>query len=173
MAHWLLQGNPLSWRIHDFFTAGHTRTTWTLRRNHDQAAAGDDVALWLTGREGGVVAIGVVTGPATYGPASSYDLQHDEGWTLPVSFHRHFLDEPVSRAALKADERFASEQILRAPGSGNPFPLSPEAWAAVLEQVPPSSDGSQLVARTVMVGAAVAAGAATAVREAFRSVTSL
>jgi predicted RNA-binding protein with PUA-like domain len=177
MAHWLLQGNPAHWRIHDFFTAGHSRTTWAVRRSHSLVTPGDDVALWVSGRPGGVVALGTVTGPAQFGPPppDPYDLLHRDAdrWSIPVSFHRHFLDQPVSRATLKADERFADSPILRAPGAGNPFPLTPAAWEAVMEHAPLGSDGSQLVARTVMVGAAVAAGAVTAVREAFRSVTTL
>jgi hypothetical protein len=170
MAHWLLQGNPAHWRIHDFFAAGHARTTWPIRRHRETIAAGDDVVLWLTGNRGGVVALGVVTGAASLGPASPYDLRHADGWAVPVSFHRHFLDQPVGRATLKADDRFAGSQILRAPGGGDPFPLTPAAWEAVVEHAPLSSDGSQIVAKTVQAGAAVAAAAAIAVREAFRSV---
>lgn len=174
MAHWLLQCNPAHWRVQDFFTAGHSRTTWTIRRYRDRIETGDEVALWLTGKPGGVVALGTVTGPPDFGPPphDPYDIatREAERWSIPVSFHRHFLDQPVTRAALKADERFADALILRAPSGGNPFPVEPAAWDAVLEQAPLTSDGSQLVAKTVQAGAAVAVAAATAVREALRSV---
>ena len=178
MAYWLLQGNPAHWRIRDFFTDGHTSTVWTIRRFKDMIAPGDEVALWLSGKQGGVVAVGAVTGPPRFGTVGAEDEKywtdaHDperELWTVPVAFSRHFLDHPVPRATMKADERFAGGAIIRAPFAANPFPVEAEAWDAITERLPVVPEGSQMVAKTVLAGAAVAAAAATAVREALRSV---
>jgi len=53
------------------------------------------------------------------------------------------------------------------PGGGNPFPIEPGQWPAIIERVPPEL---HLVGRTVLGAAAPAAAGATAIREAVRSV---
>jgi hypothetical protein len=62
MAHWLVQGNPAKWRVHEFFADGNQLDNWSITRYRDQIQEGDDVALWLAGREAGVVALGTATG---------------------------------------------------------------------------------------------------------------
>lgn len=62
MVHWLVQGNPAKWRVHEFFAGGNQLDSWSITRYRDQVQEGDDVALWLAGRDAGVVALGVVTG---------------------------------------------------------------------------------------------------------------
>jgi predicted RNA-binding protein with PUA-like domain len=189
MAHWLLQCNPAHWRIRDFF--GHRRTSiaWTVRRHRDRMAPGDDVAIWLSGKAGGVVAVGRVTGKPYYGTAAPADEKYwtsdherqKERWHVPVEFTRDFLDAPITRETLRADERFAGSLILRMPGGPNPFPVAPAEWPAIADRVPPRPGGSpwrnetghpQMVATTVRTAAAVVAAGATAVREALRAVVS-
>jgi predicted RNA-binding protein with PUA-like domain len=175
MAHWLLQCNESHWRIRDFFTDGRTGTVWTIRRHRDQIAAGDDVGVWLSGKQGGVVAIGRVTGEPCHGTATEADERywtgtHDhatERWLVPVEFSRHFLDAPIRRDTLTADHRFAKSLILRVPRGANPFPVAADEWAAITDRVPPA--GPHMIAATVRGAAAVVAAGATAVREAFRS----
>ncbi len=146
MAHWLLQCNPAHWRIRDFFvTDGRTRTSWTVRRHRDRIAPGDDVAIWLSGKPGGVVAVGRVTGEPFHGTAAAADEEYwtgdhgreTERWHVPVEFTRHFLDEPITRETLRADERFAGSLIIRVPRGSNPFPVEPAEWPAIAERVPP------------------------------------
>ena len=186
MAHWLLQCNPAHWRVREFFDAGRTSTVWTVRRHRDRIAPGDDVGIWLSGRAGGVVAVGRVTGAPYYGEAAPADEKfwagghgrEKERWLMPVHFDRVFLDTPITRDELKADERFAGSLIIRMPRGSNPFPVEAAEWPAVAERVPappavmPWRDGDghpQVVAATVRTAAAVVAAGATAVREAFRS----
>jgi hypothetical protein len=57
-----LRCNPTHWRIRDFFDDGRDSTAWTIRRHRDDISAGDDVAIWLSGRRSGVAALGKVTG---------------------------------------------------------------------------------------------------------------
>ena len=177
MAHWILQANPSHWRIHDFFADGRTGTTWTVRRHRDRIGPGADVAIWLSGRGGGVVAFGRITGAPRFGVAEGDDERYWTGaaerdsdhWFVPVLFTRHFLDQPIPRDVLRDDPRFADAAILRAPSGGNPFPLDPAGWAAVVERVPHRPTEHRLVATTVRTAAAVVAAGATAVREAIRA----
>ena len=115
MAHWLLQHNP----ARGVCGSGD----WTVRRYHELIADGDDVALWLSGRDGGVAAVGtIVAGP------------HDG--LVTVDFARSFLDRPIRRDALKADDRFRDALVLRMPGGSNPFPVTSEQWQAIVARVP-------------------------------------
>ncbi|MFJ8206929.1 hypothetical protein [Micromonospora chalcea] len=50
---WLLQCNPIKWRIHDFVSNGHEVHAWTVTRHLGEIIPDDDVALWLTGSTGG------------------------------------------------------------------------------------------------------------------------
>jgi predicted RNA-binding protein with PUA-like domain len=148
MAHWLVQSNPAKWRVREFFAHGNQLESWSITRYRDQIQQGDDVALWLSGREAGVVALGVVTGDVE-------DVVGDDGpyWTDPADAHavrmrmplrltEAFLDAPVTREELRHDRRFAGATILSQPFAGNPFPLTDEAWTAILDHhrdQPPAS----------------------------------
>lgn len=170
MAHWLLQANRTRWRIADFFADGHHETTWPIRRHRTAVTEGDQVALWLSGKDGGVAALGIITAEPVQGrvPDPQYwspKPPDKDGWLLPVRFDQIFVGTPIARATLAADPRFATSLIMRMSGGGNPFPVKPLEWEAIEEHIPPHGP----VAATVRGAAAVVAAGATAVREAFRS----
>ena len=144
MAHWLLQYNP----AHE-----QPGPRWPIRRYRDRIAAGDDIALWASGRDGGLAGLGRVAGQPHDGI-----LEIESVRTFPV----------IARTTLKADRRFADALILRMSGGGNPFPLEPIQWQAVVDRAPAEL---HLVGKTVLTAAAIAAAGATAIREAVRSVT--
>ena len=61
---WILQANPRTWDVfgwHDEGGAAAPLTRWTVAYHRLPIAAGDDFALWLSGREPGVYAIGKVS----------------------------------------------------------------------------------------------------------------
>jgi hypothetical protein len=37
MAHWLVQGNPAKWRVHEFFADGNQLDNWSITRYRDQS----------------------------------------------------------------------------------------------------------------------------------------
>jgi hypothetical protein len=51
-------------------------------------------------------------------------------WRIGIRISRR-LGSPIPRADLKADPGFARSLILRMPGGGNPFPVTPEEWLAL------------------------------------------
>ena len=120
MAHWLLQHNPAR-GVCDAATGGD----WVIRRYRDRVAPGDDVALWMSGPGGGVVAVGTVVDEPHDGPYGTVI-----GVALPRSFPR-----PITRDELRADERFRTALVLRMPAGGNPFPLSDAEWQAIADHV--------------------------------------
>jgi predicted RNA-binding protein with PUA-like domain len=142
MAHWLLQNNPQkTWRLAEFLDE-HTPDelpAWSVTRYLDQVTEGDDVALWRTGPDGGVVALGHTTDPIyeAAGAADAYweDLEQADRtrWWLPLRLTEAFLETPITREELRHDPRFAQAAILRQPWAGNPFPLSDLEWEAILD----------------------------------------
>jgi hypothetical protein len=165
MAHWLVQSNPARWRVREFFADGNQLDGWSITRYRDQIQEGDDVALWLSGRDAGVVALGVVTGDVedVVGLDDSYwtdpaDAEAVRMW-MPLRLTEVFLDAPMTREELRHDRRFAGATILSQPFAGNPFLLTDEQWAAILDQhhdEPPASSAvdarshlASLVGRTI------------------------
>jgi predicted RNA-binding protein with PUA-like domain len=148
MAYWLVQSNPARWRVREFFADGHQLEGWSITRYRDQIQQGDDLALWLAGRDAGVVALGVVTGDVedVAGIDDSYwtdpaDAQAVRMW-MPLRLTEVFLDAPITREELRQDPRFARATILSQPFAGNPFLVTDEEWAAILDHhrdQPPAS----------------------------------
>ena len=122
MAHWLLQHNPARG-----VCGAATGGDWVIRRYRDRVAVGDDVALWMSGRGGGVVAVGTVVDEPRPGP---------HGTVIGVALPRSFPDSPISRDTLRADQRFQDAMVIRMPAGGNPFPLTDQEWHAIAERVP-------------------------------------
>jgi Domain of unknown function (DUF3883) len=113
--------------------------SWSITRYRDQIQEGDDIALWLAGREAGVIALGEVTGVVEDVVGSD-----DPYWTdradaeavrmrMPLRLTEVFLDAPVTREELRHDPRFVGATILSQPFAGNPFLLTDEEWAAILD----------------------------------------
>lgn len=150
MAYWLLQCNPEKWRIHDFLAAGRNLESWTVKRHLVEVAAGDGVALWLTGPQGGVVGVGHVTGPVF---ATSAEDADDGYWApgeldgithqMPIRMTEYFLDDQVARDILKHDPGFAQALIFRAPQSPNPFPLTSDEWQTIQRRLDDDNDPGQ------------------------------
>jgi predicted RNA-binding protein with PUA-like domain len=140
MAHWLVQGNPAKWRVHEFFADGNQLDNWSITRYRDQIQEGDDVALWLAGRDAGVVGLGTVTGPVEDvfgGDIDPYWVRREDAnavrMRMPLRLNELFLDDPVTREELRHDLRFAGAAILAQPFAGNPFPLTDDQWAAIVD----------------------------------------
>jgi len=142
MAHWLLQNNPRKWRLAEFLEE-HTLDelgAWSVTRYLDQVSASDDLVMWLTGSDAGVIALGHATGPPyeAAGAADAYWEDPEQAdrarWWLPLQLTEVFPDAPVTREELRHDPRFAQAAILRQPWAGNPFPLSDAEWQAILDR---------------------------------------
>jgi hypothetical protein len=140
MAHWLVQGNPAKWRVHEFFADGNQLESWSITRYRDQIQEGDGVALWLAGQDGGVVALGTVTGVVEDvfgGDVDPYWVRRQDAeavrMRMPLRLTDLFLDDPITREELGYDPRFAGAAILSQPFAGNPFPLTDDQWAAIVD----------------------------------------
>jgi hypothetical protein len=162
MAHWLVQGNPAKWRVHEFFADGNQLDNWSITRYRDRIDEGDDVALWLAGHDGGVVALGTVTGMVEDvfgGDSDPYWVRQEDAdavrMRMPLRLTELFLDDPITREELGHDQRFAGAAILSQPFAGNPFPLTDDQWAAIVDhhgQPSGSPEGGTAVQWTLRPG---------------------
>lgn len=142
MRHWLIQANPLKWRIFDWWeSADQELTAWTFTKPASEFKRGDAFALWVSGPEAGVYAVGTVA----RGGVSVTDFVADEYWTDPPSppvwqvkleTDLYLFEDPVSRADLTSDPAFANALVLRMPRYGNPIPVERSEWSALLSHLP-------------------------------------
>jgi len=130
MRHWILQANPRRYRLVDALRDNYEISSWSIAHLRKEIAPGDEFALWLSGEERGVYALGVVTEPAEYRPDDD-----DPYWTDPadastprlhvgIRLWQSLIDRPVLGVDLAEDPRFANALILRIPAavtlSGSP-----------------------------------------------------
>ncbi|MFB9376232.1 EVE domain-containing protein [Kineococcus gynurae] len=135
---WLLSCNPRVWRVEEWLAEGEDAeplTAWTVRHHRVPIAPGDDVALWVSGADRGVRALGRVT-EAPFGPVLPRGRYWAEPprtptWMVGVEITRRFPVEPLSGEDLRADPGFAGALILRLPRAANPVALQTEEWAAI------------------------------------------
>jgi hypothetical protein len=138
MTYWILQGNPEIYDTHGALEAG-TGDRWRIARHLHDISCGDEFALWISGPGGGVCALGVVTEPP------KRDTDSDPFWFDPaeggkparrigIRMNRR-LGAPVRGTDLQADPGFGRSMILRMPGGGNPFPVTPDEWQVLQSHI--------------------------------------
>ena len=64
--HRVLQANPRRYRLFGAIRDGYELSSWTVAQFREEIAPGDKFALWVSGEERGVYALGVVTKHAEY-----------------------------------------------------------------------------------------------------------
>lgn len=137
--HWLLVSNPTKvWDVWGWWLAGNRNFDgWTVSKHWSDIAPGDDVALWISGKNAGVYAVGTAaSGAEPYTPDPD-----DPFWIDPpdpsktryvrVNISRYLFDAPIFREDLKQNPAFAGAFILRMPNGGNPSPLTDAEWDVV------------------------------------------
>lgn len=139
-AHWLFTVNPERYRVFDQLEeTGSLSPTWRLSQHWNRVRPGDDVVLWLTGPDGGVIALGVVAEPPkqTSERGNAYwvegsDAERD-AWSCTVAFATAYPRGNDSRRALAADSRFSSSEVLTPGRRRSPLRLDDQQWTAVAE----------------------------------------
>jgi predicted RNA-binding protein with PUA-like domain len=136
--HWLLQGNPKRYRVLDAIEDSAPLANWSVGRYRDEFQAGDDIVLWISGKEAGVYGFGRVTGSAVWfdGDADDdyWEDSEDAGrgrWVMPIALTTVNTSPIVSRADLKAHPVFSQSLIIRNPNATNPFRLTDEEWQVI------------------------------------------
>jgi 5-methylcytosine-specific restriction protein A len=140
VARWILQCNPERYRLREALRDGYRIRSWTVARYLRDITPGDEVAMWISGSDGGIYVLGEVTtgagrsaenpDPYWVDPAAPDDTSLHVGIRLSER-----LPEPIPRSVLASDPDFADSAIIRMPGGGNPFPVTDEQWQAVVSRI--------------------------------------
>lgn len=135
--HWVFQANPARYRIHDSLRR-EAEEWWNLLQHAADVQVGDLIAIWLSGDEAGIYALGTVVD----GPITMPDSVRGQGyWENPkdgiapkprvrVRYDRVLLDRPLRKAFLEADPSLWDLRVIRAPRGTN-FAMSEEEWQAL------------------------------------------
>lgn len=133
--NWLFQGNPKVYPILDDLRIGEPIEEWSVTHSLNKLQPGDRAALWVSGPNAGVYALGTVVGVPEEGLSSDGWINPDDRgrlrWFCPLELDDVFYETPILKDSLKSDSRFSNASILRHPQSGNPFPLTDFEWAAI------------------------------------------
>ena len=145
IAAWIFKARPDMWDVEDWLRSGEPAGSWRMADGPRVAlvAPGQRCFLWVTGPAGGrptpgIWAWGTVTGEVFDQTGDMDDprwtdraAQRQERPFAPVELT--VLSEPIPRAELRLDPRFAGCEILRAPRVGNPVVVSPGELEALDE----------------------------------------
>ncbi len=136
--YWLFQANPARYRIHDSLFQ-EVDEWWNLNQHATEVSVGDYVAIWMSGTEAGIYALGrVVEGPilrpdSVRGQGYWQDVK--EGLKpkprVRVRYDRVLTDRPLLKVFLEAAPELWDLTIIRAPRGTN-FSLVPAEWNALL-----------------------------------------
>lgn len=144
---WLFKANPEVWDVLTFLRSGADVDSWRMAPSYrvDLVHAGHPAVLWVTGPSNapyipGVWATGEVLGDAFEDIGDPDDLlwrdHAAQRQVRPyVELRLGVLAEPVARATLRDDPRFADAEIIRRPRMGSPVALRPGEWGAILDRL--------------------------------------
>jgi predicted RNA-binding protein with PUA-like domain len=131
MARWLIKSEPGDYAFDDLERDGTTR--WDGIRNAAalihlrKIQAGDELFVYHTGKERRIVGIARATSAAYPDPAEA-----DERWAVVDIEPVMRLANPVTLAAIKADEAFADFDLVRI-GRLSAMPVPAALWKRLLK----------------------------------------
>jgi hypothetical protein len=137
MANWIFQGNPTRSNVMQLIERAEPITSWSITHHVGELRAGDNAALWVSGRNAGVYALGTVTG-------LPYEDLTGDGWGgtdrgrlmtfVPLELDDFLAGNPIPKVELLVDPRFTRARIVTQPRAGNPFVTSDKEWSAITDR---------------------------------------
>jgi MoxR-like ATPase len=128
---WIFQGNPELFDI-DGAVAGLSELSWLVNQHRDVIRRGDQVFLWRSGPNAGIVAVATVLQDPALLPENELDKQFDraplkfEGEQLRVRLRiDRKLETPLPRSLLISAPELKDLSIIRSP-MGTNFPVTSE-----------------------------------------------
>lgn len=135
---WLVQFNPGIWDFEGLIENGGTEFSFKVGNFKELIQEGDEVVIWRSGSQAGVVGLGRVT-------SAPEDRVADETTIAYYKVDADF-DEVTTRIQVGIDEVFenfipktsllkvlSKNTILTAPQSTSPFPVSLDEWNAIVQ----------------------------------------
>lgn len=141
--HWILTCNPKRWDIWGWLADGKSLTDiekWSVVQHFAELTDGDDVALWVSGPERGVYAIGTIAGSPSPDEGDEHWLDADDRRRqrhyVPIVLSLDLSSSPIPGDELKGDSRFADATVITFPRGGNPHRLDDRQWQAISDRLP-------------------------------------
>lgn len=144
--HWVFQANPTRYRIHNSLKQ-ETEEWWNLNQHVEKIRIGDSIAVWVSGTEAGIYALGKVI----EGPIDRPDSVQGQGYwadaaeglkskpRVRVRYNQLLFERPLLKVFLEADPDLWDLSVIRAPRGTN-FPVRPEEWRALQNWVAGDDD---------------------------------
>ncbi len=138
--YWLFQGNPENYRMIDAIR-DLEEMPWPLNRYTEDISVGDEVIIWVSGKESGIYAFGEIIEPVKiFEEVSDKDYWINRDLmnnlrTQPgpcIHFTTKLLDQPLLRKELKQDPILKNLSVIRI-NRGSIFKVTPEEWKRVHE----------------------------------------
>ncbi|MBP5973093.1 EVE domain-containing protein [Brasilonema sp. CT11] len=138
--YWLFQGNPKNYRMFDAIQ-DLKEMPWPLNRYTEDISVGDEVIIWVSGKESGIYAFGEIIEPVKiFEEVSDEDYWINQDLmsnlrTQPgpcIRFTTKLLDQPLLRKELKQDPILKNLSVIRI-NRGSIFKVTPEEWKRIHE----------------------------------------
>ena len=147
MRRWIFQANPKHYDIVGALTV-LDEIRWRVPQYTDEVRPGDEVVIWRSGNESGIVGVGVVCTEPSESMASTTEIRfvldnETEGKPETRVLLKVRAVDYVPKAALQQQQLIREHQIIRAP-MGTVFRLETPEWAEItsfLSVQPPALDG--------------------------------
>ena len=142
MAYWIFQFNPKRFRWFDWIRLEPENEQWLVSRYADEMGRGDKVAIWASGEEAGIYAIGELVGEPrqeTIDPREeryfvdrSYYTRFLSGKSVRVKHLRRFVDEPILKGECSEDQILSGMSVMSFSQVTN-YRLTEGQWNRILE----------------------------------------
>lgn len=142
--HWIFQFNP---DIYDWFSwikENKTSEQWLVSRFAKLMCIGDKAAIWASGEDGGIYALGELVTypqkkPLNPEQANHYKIIADldkfkEKPSVFIKYLKVFVDRPISKDLCKKDKVLSTLELNDFANATN-FKLSKMQWNRILELV--------------------------------------
>ena len=140
--HWVVTCNPKRWDIWAFLDEGSSVLDiegWSVVQHLQNLNQGDDIALWVTGADRGIYAIGTIKGEPAGASGDEYWVEDTDRRRprsfVPLRFTTDLTQSPILGSELKGDPRFADATVITFPRGGNPHRLSGLQWEAITDRI--------------------------------------
>lgn len=136
MRYWILQANPEVWDVYGWWEEDNEHlNNWIISKRLNDIHPGDKFALWISGKNAGVYAIGAIASePKLAKPSLGKRWKikpKGKCYEVGLQTSRYFFDNPIFKKDLAANKDFAKSLIIRMPHGANPIEINAQQWKVI------------------------------------------
>jgi len=159
MRYWILQANPDVWDVFGWWEEDNEHlTNWVISKRLNDIHPDDKFALWISGKNAGVYAIGEIgSGPKLASPSLGKRWKKKpkgECYEVGLKVSQYFFDQPLYKRDLARERDFADSLIIRMPHGANPIEINAKQWKVISNKskatgTKPAEAGNNSIPRVV------------------------